>query len=292
MTKLSERAMLVGLHIGTYSGMQFDKLVSEEISASYKADVKKAGRFNKRLIDSRFLAGVSGAHFNARTTHKLLTLPWEDDGTRILTTAAYIEYVRKMKEARARVENEVKEFVKGLPEYITEARIRLGNMFVEEDYPTEDELRSKFKYDVEVKPLPEASDFRAQLSDEATKHITKDIERRINRKMETAINDIFERVAERVGALVKKLREYQPASGDQKANGVLRTELVHNIYEFANMMPLLNVTDDPRVNALQKQLVDELVEFSPVILRTDAKIRAQVLSNADKILRKVQGYMK
>jgi hypothetical protein len=57
------------------------------------------------------------------------------------------------------------------------------------------------------------------------------------------------------------------------------------------MMPLLNITGDKRIDDLQKQLLDDLVAHSPEILRSDVKVRQQVLSKADALLKKVKGYM-
>lgn len=292
MSKLSERAMLVSLHISSWSGMMLDREVTDEVNESYKAD-KEAGRYNKRLVAAKFLSGISQAHSNSRRVHRLLTLPWEDDGTRVLATAGYMTYTSKMKECRLKAESEVKAFLESPDEYINDGKHRLGKMFSVEDYPSSDKLREKFDFDVEVKPMPEAGDFRAQLSDENTKAIVKDIERRSNQRLETAMNDVFKRIEEMVRRMSERLRDYVPAKDGNKADGVIRDSLVYNIHELANdVLPILNVTNDKRVDELRRQLLDELVEHSPEILRADTKVRQATISKADKILKKVQSYMK
>jgi len=290
--KLAERAMLVSLSIGSYSGMMHDKVVTEETNASFKADRTKAGKYNKRLVASHFLSEVRNAHENARKIHRLLTLPWEDDGTRILPTRGYINYMDKMRGAKHKVEDAVKLFVKGLPEYITEAQVRLGDMFHVEDYPDEATLKDKFHFDVEVNSIPNAADFRAKLSDDQVKSIVKDIEKRCNKRLENAMNDVFERASELVEKMKERLRGFQPPTEGQKAKGIIRDSVVYDIFEFANMMETLNVTDDERIEGLRKQLLSDLVEpASPEILRTDTKARALAIKNADAILKKVKGYM-
>ncbi|KAH0542817.1 hypothetical protein GP486_008613, partial [Trichoglossum hirsutum] len=97
-SKISEQAMLVSLHVGIYSGMMFDREVSEEVNESFKADRANAGRYNKRLVATKFLTNVSAAHSTARKLHKLYTLPWNDDGARILTNKAFMEYNKHMKD--------------------------------------------------------------------------------------------------------------------------------------------------------------------------------------------------
>lgn len=290
-TSLSERAMLVSLHISSWSGMQVDREVTDAVNADFKAD-KKAGRYNKRLIDAQFLEGISSAHSKARAAHKLLTLPWEDDGTRVLANVGYINYTSVLKDCRLKSEAAVKEFLSDLQPAINEAKSRLGDMFKAEDYPDADELKTKFGFDVEIKPMPEGKDFRAKLSDEAVKAIVKDIERRSDQRLEAAMKDVFVRVQDVVTKMTERLREYQPAANGKKASGIIRDTLVYNINELADLMPALNVTADPRIDELAAQLKAELVEHSPEILRSDAKVRQATISKADKLLKKVKLYMK
>lgn len=291
MAKLSERAMLATLHISSWSGMMLDREVTDEVNESYKAD-KEAGRYNKRLVAAKFLSGVSSAHSNARKLHRLHTLPWEDDGTRILTTVGYINYTQIMKDAKYKVESEVKLFLQTRDDYIREGKIRLGSMFNSDDYPDANDLKDKFAFDIEIKNVNDAGDFRAELSDASTKAIVNDIQRRTNERLENAMGDVFKRIQEMVKRMSERLRDYAPAKDGKKADGVIRDSLVYNINELADLLPALNVTNDPRITQLQKQLKEDLVEHSPEILRADAKVRQATISKADKILKKVESYLK
>jgi hypothetical protein len=290
-TGISERAMLSALHISTWSGMQIDRDVTDAVNADFKAD-KKAGRYNKRLVDAQFLEGISSASSKARATHKLLTLPWEDDGTRVLANVGYINYTTQMRECRLKYEASVKEFLSDIQPAINEAKVRLGDMFNGDDYPSSDDLKGKFGFDVEIKPMPEGKDFRTKLSDEAVKAIVKDIERRSDQRLEAAMKDVFSRVHEAVSKMSERLRDYQPGKDGKKASGIIRDTLVYNINELADLMPALNITADPRIDELAAQLKAELVEHSPEILRADAKVRQVTISKADKILKKVKTYLK
>ena len=290
MSKLSERCMLVSLSISNWSGMAIDAEVTATTNEEHKAS-KDAGRYNKRLVASKFFTGISGAHSKARATHRLLTLPWEDDGTRVLATTGYINYQKLMRECKLKAESEVKLFLADSAAYVREAQTRLGDMFNADDYPDADTLKGKFAFDVEIKPLPEAGDFRAQLSNESTKAIIKDIERRTNERLENAMADVFKRIQEMVQKMAERLREYTPSKDGQKAQGIIRDSLVYNIHELAEFLPTLNITGDLRIDELRQQLLNELVEHSPEILRADAKVRAQTIAKADKMLKKLKGYL-
>lgn len=291
MPKLSERAMLVSLSISSWAGMMVDKEVTDATNEEHKA-AKNAGRYNKRLVASSFFSGVAQAHTHARNAHNLFTLPWERDGTGILAASTYFLYTTKMKDCRLKTEAEVKLLIKQRDQFIDEAKVRLGDMFNMDDYPFEDEIKAKFAFDVEVKPVPEADDFRIKLSDDATNAIVKDIERRTNQRLENAMDDVFKRIKIVVEHMHSRLRDYSPAKDGKRVQGPIRASLIFNIQEVANLLPYLNVTDDPRITELQQQMLADLTDNSPEILSVDDKIRAQTISKADKLLKKVNSYLK
>ena len=291
MSNLSERAMLVQLHISSWSGMMVDRDVTDATNSDFKAE-KDAGRYNKRLVAAKFMEGISSAHSKARNTHRILTLPWEDNGARALASVGFIAYRSAMDECKLRAAKEVKAFLETRDAYIADAQRRLGDMYNIDDYPSADDIKAKFAFDVEIKPMPEAGDFRAKLSDESVKAVVKDIERRSQERLEVAMKDVFKRISEMVERMSSRLRDYQPPKGGNKAEGIIRDSLVSNIYELANdVLPALNITNDKRIDELRASLLNDLVEHSPEILRADAKVRQATISKADKILKKVKSYM-
>jgi hypothetical protein len=282
--------MLATLNVGMWSGMMTDHEVSEEVSENHRAG-QDAGRYNKRLVSSKFLSHVGSKVNVARRSHRILTLPWDDNGTRILSATAYLHYTETMRLQEHAVKAAAQEFVKALPSYIDEARSRLGTMFNSEDYPNAGDLHEKFYIKVELNKIPEGGDFRANLSDEAVAAIAQDIEDRSNQRIETAMQDIYKRVQDVTAKMVERLKEYQPATDDEPRKGMFHDTLVYNISELADLIPSLNITADPKLDALAKQLKKDLVEHSPEILRTDAKARKQTADAAERILKKVRTFL-
>ena len=290
MSKLSERAVIAVQHIGCWSGSSHDSDITEEVSEQHNADLKDAGRYSKQLISRKFLRHVSSHAGVARRTHRLLTLPWEDNGSRILSTMGYQAYTEQMRLKRLAFEAAVGEFCQQLPSYVEEAKKRLGSMFDSADYPVAEVIAKKFYLDVEIKPVPEAGDFRAELSNVSTAAIVKDIERRTDLRLEAAMNDVFERVADVTGKMVERLRAYKPANGGTVENN-FRDSLVYNVKELADLLPSLNITGDKRLDDLQKRLLADLVVHSPEVLKDNDRLRAKTADAAEKILAKVNSYL-
>ena len=289
--KLSDRAMLTHLHQGCWSGSKHDKQVTEDTATAHHADTKEAGRYSKQIIPRKYLGKLFSTMRVSRSTHRFLTLPWDDSGTRILTAQGYMHYAEQMRLHRLTVEAATKEFIKNYPDYINGAKVILGKMFNPEDYPQGGELTGKFYIDVEITQIPEAADFRTKLADNTVKAITKDIERRTNARIEAAVQDVFKRVVDVTGKMSAKLKEFDPGDATYKADGLFRDSLVYNVLELADLLPSLNITQDQRLDDLSKQLKDDLVAYSPEILRVDAKKRKETADKAAKLFKKVSQYL-
>jgi len=293
MTTLQERAMLSVLHIGAYTGRKVDKEVTEDTADRYKADKQDSGTFSKQVVGKAFLKPVQQSASLATRTHRVLTLPWEDKGPRILSNTGYQYYTEQMRLRRLDYMAKAKDFASQWDQCVREAKGRLGNMFNGDDYPAASEVLDAFSFDVEIKGIPAAQDFRAKLSDSAVKAIVKDIERRSDERLQGAMKNVFQRIIDVTGHMVERLKNYKPPTGrDKGEKGVdFQSSTVYNIKELADILPALNLTGDKRLDALQQQLVDELVEHSPEILKSNPKLRSETQRKAEKIHSKVKTFL-
>lgn len=292
-SNISERAVIARLSIGLWSGMTVDPEVTEEVSESHKADLKGAGRYSKRLVANHYMREISSKASIARQTHRLLTLPWSDDGARILSTRNYAHYTEQMRLRRLACEAAFDAFCtpEMIENYKQEARTRLGTMFDADEYPSAEDMRKKFGFRVDIDKVPEAADFRAKLTADQVKAVTKDIEGRSNERLEKAMKDIYRRVGEVTEKMAEKLKGYEPAAEGKASGNRFRDSLVTNVIELADLMDGLNVTDDQTITDLAKRLKDELGQHSPEILRDDAKLRNATAKQAEAIYNRVKRFM-
>jgi hypothetical protein len=287
--KLQERALLTSLHLGSWGGQAVDRQVTEEVGESHGADPKDSGKYNKQLISRKALREVLGKVNVCRQTHKILSLPW-DDSARILSAQGYNHYTQQMRLHRLAVEAAAKKLSETFPEHVKEAKVRLGTMFNSGDYPDAAEMIKRYYVDVEIKPIPEAADFRTKLADGTIKALAKDIERRTNDRIKAAVEDVFKRVADVTGKMAERLSNYEP-KGEEGASNTFRDSLVYNCVELADLLPSLNITDDPRLADLAKRLKTDLGAHSPEVLRTDAKLRKTTALAAEKLAKRVGQYL-
>jgi hypothetical protein len=288
--RLDERALLVKLTISNWTANKTDREVTDEVIIDHNAQ-SGSGRFTKRLFGKDALKAISRAVGQARVAHRTLTLPWEDNGFRIITTQGYQNYSKIMRQCRLVMEENVGSFIEGYGDYKKQAKEELGKMFRADDYPTAEEAKAKFNFDVEPRPLPSAADFRAKVSDAEAKAIAKDIERRQKQRLDEAMKDVWERIADVTGKMAEKLSGYKESNGLKGAEGIFKSSLVDNVRSLCDILPSLNINDDPDMKSLHKQMVSSLIEFDADELKTDIKKRQKTAKAAKQIHAKVSRYL-
>jgi len=103
-----------------------------------------------------------------RHTFYKITLPWSDEGFRLLPSNLLLRldgpYARS---SRPAFEQGVESFSSAsIRSTSKQVRPELNGLFREEDYPAADKLRKKFGVKLEILPIPTGNDFRVQMSAE------------------------------------------------------------------------------------------------------------------------------
>src|SRR5579863_224358 len=114
---LNDRAMLVELNISQWSASRNDKQVTREVAEKHGSDVSM-GRYNKQLLSKAALEKIKKAASAARQEHYKRTLPWSDNGSRILTSAGYLTYSAEMRKLESEFYAAVAEFIQGYDQFV------------------------------------------------------------------------------------------------------------------------------------------------------------------------------
>jgi len=278
---LTDKAMLARLSITQWSARKTDKRVTAHVHAEYNASAD-SGRYNKALVSAEALQKVQQIAGAARDEHYKLTLPWRDDGARILPAKAYLDYSKLMRRLRCDFENAAGEFCDLYPSYIQDARARLNGMFNSADYPPIEKIRSKFTWQVSIDPLPVGGDFRVELSDEEARRIREDIDGRTKQALQEGLQDAWKRLHEALGKAVERL-------SDPKA--IFRDSLIGNLRELCDVLPLLNFADNPDLERARRKVETRLAGLDPETLRGNSRSRAKAASDAKQIMNDMAAFM-
>ena len=284
---LSSRAMLCSLSISMWSARKHDPDASQEIAQRHGAQAD-AGRYHKVLLPKAALAEIQKIVSDARQEHYFMTLPWDDNGYRVLPAAAYMDHAEKMRELANRFTPAVEALAREFGKLVEEAKVRLGGLFRSEDYPSPDELCSKFSFETKVMPLPDAGDFRVTLGDEEKERIKRQIITAVEASLQVASRDLWQRLYEAVSHLAERLSAY-------KVTGVgvehpFRDTVVTNLVRLVDVLPKLNVTGDPELERLAAEVRASLL-VDPQELRKSESMRSETAKAATAICDRMTAYM-
>lgn len=288
---MAEKAMLADLTIKGWSGRATDNEAAAFTAQHYQANAEWT-RFTKRLVRADALKAVKKIEAAARAKHKELTLPWNENGQRILPAKAFNDYSAAMGQLRDDHESAVDDLVAEFDTLVDEARRELGGLFNADDYPTAAELQAKFVFDTELTALDTTGDFRVQMSDAEMQRLQAQITERTERRLAAAMSDVYQRLHEVVAHMAQRLKAYKPKrSDDGKVENPFRDATLRNVADIVDLMPKLNVTNDPELDALAQEVRQNLLAADADTLRTDDAKRADVAAKADEIAAAMAGMM-
>ncbi len=238
---ITERAMLAAVHISIWTAVKHDRKISRDVASQHGAH-QGAGRYNKQLLrgadkldELRTLAGQIRQYFYK------ITLPWSDEGFRLLPSNFYFDLMAKIREFESSFEQGVESFLTVYPQYIDQVRPELNGLFREEDYPSVDKLREKFGVKLEILPIPSGGDFRVQMSVEEQARVSREIDANVRQSLTRGTEDLWKRLREVVSHMVDRLNE--PESR-------FHASLVTNVFDLVEILPRLNVNGDAELNRL------------------------------------------
>jgi len=280
---ITERAMLAAIHISVWTAIKHDRKVSREVAEQHGA-YAGAGRYNKQLLrEAERLESLRSLSGQIRQYFYKITLPWSDEGYRLLPAHFYFELTTKMREFEQSFAQQVEEFLAVYPNYVEQVRPELNGLFREEDYPSTDKLRNKFGVRLEVLPVPSGNDFRVTLSEEEQARVAREIDDNVRQSLQKGTEDLWTRLKGVVAHMVERLNE--PESR-------FHASLVTNIGELVELLPRLNVNQDEELNHFAGEIKDRLCGFTARDLKKNEILRAATANDAVAILTKMDAVLR
>jgi hypothetical protein len=272
---ITERAMLAAVHISIWTAVKHDRKISRDVADQHGAH-QGAGRYNKQLLrgadkldELRTLAGQVRQYFYK------ITLPWSDEGFRLLPSNLYFDLTAKMREFETGFEQGVESFLCVYPQYIEQVRPELNGLFRQEDYPDVEKLRKKFRVKLEVLPIPSGNDFRVHMSAEEQARVAREIDANVRQSLTRGTEDLWKRLREVVAHMVDRLNE--PESR-------FHATLVTNVFDLVELLPRLNVNGDAELNRFAEQARQKLCNFTAQDLKKHDQLRVATATDAAEIV--------
>jgi hypothetical protein len=197
-------AMLVEFNASVWTARKLDRTTTDEVVATKHAAAKDAARVNKHLLAGRTeLEVIQQAVGRARQYVYDKTSPWSDSGLRLLPNTSFISFTEKLDDFEHEFTAIVKSFVAIYPSLITAQAMALGDMFKRDDYPSANEIMTKFSFRVNYMPVPTSGDFRVDVGNAAQAELKAKLDKLTQERIDHAMAD----VRERLGSHLKRMSD-------------------------------------------------------------------------------------
>lgn len=278
-TDINTRAMLVTLSTSTFNPSKLDRSTTAEVTTA-KGAAKDAGEYRKKMIPKAVIDPVLKAANEVYLTHKMLTRPWEDGGSRLLCIDLFDRYNDEINGGRRLFEIEVEKFLKHYEDIRATAPVRMGATYDPRDFPDIAEVRARFAIRTVWTPLPKGSDFRLHLQDDDLNELAASVDSRVAAAVGQARAENHDLLKEKLEKVSERL---------SKPEHVFRDTLIENLREVCTLLPQMCITPDPELARAVDAAVQGVAKYDPQELRDDLDKRAAAKRAADEILRTMGG---
>ncbi|NBW12330.1 MAG: DUF3150 domain-containing protein [Caulobacteraceae bacterium] len=280
---IASSAMLIELSVKAWGASKTDRKVSEEVDIAKKTQAR-AGKYEKDLMaGTRLLHEITKCAARIRNWNVQVTLPWNDQGLRLLPSSKFFDYMAQLDKHRTEYEGMVDDFLSRYDEMVSAAAMNLGEMFDRNEYPSAEEVKRKFAFDFAISPVPVSGDFRVDIGTKANEELVKQFQEAFDSRISEAMSECWQRLHKCLTHLSDRLQV-----SDTGTKTVFRDSLMSNAQELCDLLKHMNLTGDPKLEAARRELSDAIFGLDSQDMRHDADMRTEVKSKVDEILSKFQ----
>lgn len=271
--------MMVSIDVSKYEGRKADKNAARKLDNEANI-VGKGYSASKMACDAEEMSGYLQPYNKMMTWFGNIknSLP-AGNGQFIIRVEKYQEAVNVVDEFKTAFWRGVETFVNNWEEIKEKQKLRLNDAWRESDYPTN--IRVKFGCQILFQPMPDASALRnyTGIPADDVDRLIEENENALHGKYKNGIKAVYEKAHELASKYAEKL-------ADEGAR--FKDSLVNNIQELIDLLPSLNITNDPDLVELGNKLTD-LIEV-PTILRYDLNKRKEAAEKAERVMKDLEGY--
>ena len=277
---VARSAMMVDLNIAIYSGRKQDKSTQAEVTNAKGSGSKKAASVYKNLFaECKELDAITKFQARARAEHYKITLPWNDQGARLLPTAALLDYQKTMQRHKDEFNRLVDAFLDKYDTLVAGAAFQLGTLFDRNEYPSRGKVAQRFRMETSFTPLPTGGDFRLDIESDVQRELVRQYEEKLDAQLAAANQDSWTRLYN----AISKLSDRLTVDEDGKKR-TFHDTTVTNAVELCELLHVMNITQDPSLTKAARKLAEVLSGVTPKELREEDSTRALTKIKVDEIL--------
>jgi len=284
ISAIQEVAIKVKLNVSCWPAKKEDKEATKATHLQQGAK-QDAGTYRKNMVSKKHLKPIRDIETEARKFHREVTLPWGQDGERVLPASMVDEYTAEMRRLHQDFDLAVAEFKQKYPAIVIDEKSTLGSMYNQSEYPSLRELEDKFDFRVSITPIESADDFRIKLSESIIDRIKDDVRRQENENQLNITTDLYNRLQNVIEDMIGRLTatKKDKKTGETIYKSFSYTALT-NITDLAALLPKLNINNNYGLSELHKEIMDKLGKISVEDIRESEAVREVTVQKGQELL--------
>lgn len=287
LISLASSAVLVTVNVSVWSATKQDRSISDEITTSKHAD-KDAGKFTKNLL-ANHTKHKSVLNYRQTVYNWMMRRTYDWNGAqRCLPSIDLPKFMTEYHQHEAEFHRLVDEFIDHYDSIVSDMAFKQGSMFNRNDYPSKDEIRSKFKINLFTSEVP-MNDFRCGIAQD----IAEDLFTSLSKQTEEIVQSILREQAER---FVDVMESISHSCGQEEVvtdTGEVKTKkrkvyqsTIEKAKEMCETFKQFNLVDSQELEQARAMLEKALNGVSADDIRDSEAVRASVKNDVDEILNK------
>lgn len=277
---ISHRAVMVHLNQRAWKGRATDREVAAQAEINSNAE-HGTMTVIKELTPKHIIQPIKTIQTLGRQEHYKKTIPGIFRGQAILPTKLFEDYMIEQQEFADQFFAAVEKFIDVYPETKDRAKIKLGTSYKERDFPSVHTIRSYFDYKVIPGPIPEVADIRLEgVSATNTATFHNEVAEGVKEMYAEATKTMFERARNQLENLHRQAMNYNTNA----PGAMLRDATIDQMREFAEMVCDMNITNDPLLEKVGREMLKDFADLQGVELRKSAEMRTDIADKAKRIL--------
>jgi len=287
ITSMATAGILVSVDVKVWTGTKADNGIATQVSANANAKTKVGKWSHDLLAGDKELKAI----LNHRQTVYNFLERWTYDWMAKLRYLPGVNgehfksgYDSLLTEFNAMTE----KFLTGFEDKVAAQAFTRGDLFKREDYPTVDDLRSKFSMTLYTAEVP-TGDFRVQIAND----LAVDMRNNLQKQMEEKIAEIHAKQVEQLKEVMTSLSHCCATELAEDAKGEVRVRR-RRIYDSTLQKAIslcdtfadFNLKQDPVLEDVRASLYEALRAVDINVLRESDTLREKVKDEVDSILSK------
>lgn len=286
LISLASSAVLVSVDISVWSATKQDRGISDEVTTSKNAD-KHAGRYVKNLLANhpkhKAVVNYRQTIYNwlQRRTYK-----W-NQSQNLLPSVDVPKFKQEYQDHQLAFHGLVDSLTNDYDSIVSDMAFKQGTMFNRNDYPTKEQVASKFSLNLYVSEVP-MNDFRCGIAND----IADDLFNTYKQQAHSIIESIASEQSERMVEVMESI-SHCCGVDESEVNGETRTKrrkiydtTIQKALEMCESFKRFNLKNDSGLESARASLEKVLRGVKAEDIRDSDAVRHQVKEGIDDILSK------